>query len=99
MGSLGFCFVGFADIFRGFDPSVHLQEWVAVWRRTYGVAESFIGCQQLKQVNLFKTPSRHLKFFGKRLHERHNPEGYQEFMEEAMRRVDQSVSLLLFGCT
>ena len=52
------------------------------------MAESYIRRRQLKRIDIAKTPSRHLKTWGERIHARHNPDGYAAFLEEAKRRAD-----------
>ena len=74
---------------------IEFKEWVAAWRLAYSVAESYIGRRQLKQIDIAKTPSRHLKTWGERIHARHNPDGYAAFLEEAKRRADTVSHFLL----
>jgi hypothetical protein len=86
---------------KGFPSAVYsphcieFKEWVAAWRLVYSVAESYIGRRQLKQIDIAKTPSRHLKTWGERIHAKHNPDGYAAFLEEAKRRADTVSHFLL----
>jgi hypothetical protein len=85
-GGIGQALMG--CLFPGIQ-SREFKEWVACFRRGYGIAESFIGCRQIKQIRLRGAPSMHLSLWGSRIHERHNPEGYKRFKEEAIMRLKE----------
>lgn len=63
--------------------STEFKSWVSTHRRMYGVPESFIGCRQIKQIDLSKAPAMHMRNFVDRIHKRHNPEGFARFEEES----------------
>ena len=63
--------------------------WVSTHRRTYGIPESFIGCRQLKQIDLAKAPAMHIRKWMDTIHMKHNPEGVDQFQKGAMERLRQ----------
>jgi hypothetical protein len=67
------------------------KEWVASFRRAYGVAESFIGSRQVKQIDLFRAPAGHLRKWSDRIHKRHNADHYAWFERESRRRMEEKV--------
>jgi hypothetical protein len=70
--------------------STEFKSWVSTFRRTNGVPESFIGCRQLKQIDLSKAPAMHLRNWGDRIHMRHNPDGFKQFEEDVRRRIEEN---------
>lgn len=56
------------------------KSWVSANRELHGVAETHIGGGRIKQVNLRRLPALHARLFLKKLHRRHNPEGYNAVM-------------------
>ena len=67
--------------------STEFKSWVSTFRRTFGIPESFIGCRQIKQINLHKAPAMHLRNWGDRIHKRHNPQGFDQFEEQARQSL------------
>ena len=74
--------------------SVEFKSWVSTFRRTNGVPEHFIGCRQLKQIDLAKAPAMHLRNWGDRIHMRHNPDGFKQFEEDARRRIEENAEAM-----
>ncbi len=83
---------------KGF-PSLELspygrefKEWVANFRRAYGVPESFICNKQIKQIDLRKAPARHHRCWSSKIHRRHNADNYLAFEKETLRMLNSDVS-------
>jgi hypothetical protein len=70
--------------------SIEFKSWVATYRRTLDVPEAYIGCRQVKQINMDTAGAMHMRNFGGRIHKRHNPEGFAQFEERARQRLNNA---------
>jgi hypothetical protein len=58
------------------------KSWLSVHRELHNVAESKFGRSQFKQLALQQLPAMHTRLFMKRVHQRHNPQGYALLMRK-----------------
>ena len=76
--------LGFASFASPTGGRREFKEWLACYRLAEGVAESFIGRGQLKQINYARLPTLHATLWVDRIHRRHNAEGYAAFEQQTL---------------
>lgn len=64
------------------------KEYVACYREALGrVPESCIGRRQIRQIDLSRAPTLHLRLFSDRIHKRHNVANYTAFQDRVMANL------------
>ena len=81
--------LGFANRLSPTGGRREFKEWIATYRLAEGVAESWIGRQQLKQINYAKLPTLHATLWVDRIHKRYNAAGWDAFHNKTMESLEK----------